>query len=557
MTRDRAGEVLQTAGMTLPAYALSAAAAVTALGIAVPYLLVNLTDLRGLQLVSSVALSIVLLVTVLSYPVLKARGVRSNAQDRLPLFVTQMAALSTSDMSAEDLFGTMSRLKGFGALSSDAGLIERMIADYNIPISEACRIVASNAIAPTEAEFLKGFAHAIEVGQKPSVFLAAEQKAIMERFSIRSEAALSEVSFLKELFVAVSTALVFMMVFTTFIPILTDSAMGEVIVAGLTVFIVTETLLLLVLRSKLPRDQIWAHSQARDVLRREPGEMRSVLVLIASAATAAALLFLSYGVLGWEVQLSAAVSCLPLLIPGLFISKKEKLIMARDESFGPFMRALGRSQEVSEQTLPQTMRQLAGQNYDELSSMVENFARRVSYDNDAEEAWRLFSEEANSDLVQQFTGVYHESVKNGASPGQTSTFIDDNHTRVLALRRKKLILRSNFLGVAYGILFALAVTMWVTLAIVGEMGSMLISDSAGFGYGDNIMGHIQASSADLSLMLGMCAAMIVVHAAVSAAMLAFLKGGRIAGCTMHFAAMTCIGMAAWYPVSMAISILLG
>jgi flagellar protein FlaJ len=548
---------LERAGITVPTYALSALAAVIVFGVAVPYLLVSLAGLHGLQLASSVALSLIVMMTVLAYPMVKVRQVRSTAQDRLPLFVTQMAALSTSDMPIRDLFGTMSRLKGFGVLSEDAGLIERMIGRYNIPISEACRIVAANAVAPLEAEFLKGFAHAVEVGQKPSVFLAAEQRAMMERFSIRSEAALSEVSFLKELFVAVSTALIFMMVFIIFIPILTSSAMGEVIVVGMTIFVVTEVILLLVLRSKLPRDQIWAHSQAHDIMKMEPTELRSLLVLVASVAVAVALLLVTFSVMGLEIQISVAVSCLPLLVPGLMMAKQEKLILARDESFGPFVRALGRSQEVSEQTMPQSMRQLAGQNYDELSPMVESFARRVNYDNDAEEAWRLFSEEANSDLVQQFTGVYHESVKSGASPGQTSTFIDDNHTRVLALRRKKLIMRSNFLGVAYGILFALAVTMWVTVAIVEEMGGMLASDNTGFGYGDRIMSYIQATSADLSLMMGMCVAMIVVHAAVSAAMLAFLKGGRITGCTMHFAALTGIGMITWYPVNAILAMLLG
>jgi flagellar protein FlaJ len=538
-------------------YARFVLASIAVFGLAVPFALAEVVRIEGVQLLSSSALSMIIMFTVMAFPVMKGRWVRANAQDRIPLFITQMAVLSTSDMPPADLFGTMARLKGFGVLSKDSGMIERMVRYYNVPTAEACRIVASNAISPSEAEFLKGFAHSMDVGQRTSEYLATEQKAMMERFTIRSEASLSEVGFIKELFVAISTALIFMMVFVILIPILSNSEMGAMIVMGLAMFIVIDLILLLVLQAKVPRDRIWAHETGGKL--RWTGARRTALYYLGPSIIASILLmWMTYSYLGLEIQFSLAVSCIPLILPGWLVSHEERKILARDEAFGPFIRALGRSQQSSEQTLPQSMGQLTSQNYDELSPAVENFSRRVNYDNDAEEAWRLFSEEAGSDLVQQFTGIYHEGVRNGADPGQTSTFIDDNHTRILGLRRKKRIIRSSFLGVAYGILISLAVTLWVTVGIVGVMGDMLgPTDEITQDYGGLMIRYLQDNAAYIPMITVACTVMILVHSIVSSSMLALLKGGNIVGGMMHFAALMFLGMISWYPVNAILELLLG
>ena len=538
-------DLLDRANIRPQSYVMVMLMAFLVFGLGIPLFLMNATD--GISMIASVLLSLLILLTVALYPMLKVMRIRSTAQDRLPLFVTQMAALSTSGMSAKDLFGTMSRLNGFGVLSEDAGIIKRMVTEHNIPLSEACRIVASNACSPHEAAFLKAFAHSIDLGQSPYVFLAGEQKTMMERFSTRSDSALAEMEFLREILVAISTAMVFMMVFTILIPILTDSSAEGIAIIGLTVLISVEAIFVLILQAKLPRDRIWS---------RTAGWARTSLVFIISAIASVILLWLTLPLI--DCQAAIAISCVPMAIPGLMVLGEEKSILSRDESFGPFIRALGRSQEVSEYTLARSMEQLDGQNFDELSPMVENMTRRVCYDNDSDEAWRLFSEETGSDLIENFSDIYRESVKNGASPNQTSEFINDNHTRVLALRRRKLVSRSGFLGVAYGIALALAVTMWVTVCIIGAIDDMAgDQNDLGQGYGDHIQHYLGGSVMDASFVTAVSAVMIIVHAAASALSLAILKGGKLVTSTTHFAAMTILGMISWYPVDAMLTILLG
>ena len=136
------------------------------------------------------------------------------------MFITQMAALSTSDMSFDQGILMLSQRTDYGELAEDAKKIYRLMKHYNVGASEACRFVSVRAVSPMEMNFFNRLSHSLDVGEKLDRFMKNEHEVIMDEDVLKSESSIKDLDFIKEMYTGIVTALIFTTVFICIAPVL-------------------------------------------------------------------------------------------------------------------------------------------------------------------------------------------------------------------------------------------------------------------------------------------------------------------------------------------------
>ena len=116
-------------------------------------------------------------------PIIASSKSKMRAERNLPLFVTELAALSTSEMPIDRIFYVMSQQEEYGQLAEDSKRIYRLIKFYHVAAGDACRFVAARTPSPVEADFFSRLPHSLEVGEKLDRFLRNEQEVTMDEYT--------------------------------------------------------------------------------------------------------------------------------------------------------------------------------------------------------------------------------------------------------------------------------------------------------------------------------------------------------------------------------------
>jgi flagellar protein FlaJ len=546
--------------MSLRTYLILVVATVSFCGLVMPLLLTYLFPDYFIgpfsYLIYVIPIFVILL--VISYPFVMNSKEIQEIERNMPLFVTRMATLSTSDLPVDRIFHILSTRAEYGRLAIDSGKIYKLIKEYHMGAGEACRLIASKSPNDLEADFLLRMAHAIEVGERLDRFLKNEQDVIMDEYVLKCEAVLKDLDFLKGIFASVITSLIFLGVFIAIIPILTNDPIESLTLGIVTIFAVIELLFLYIIAVRVPKEEIWY--RWRD--KRKNGTFTSTdrTLMLSLGVVFLGIFVFAVVILPLDLPLQLAVPsiCLPVLIPGILFHIEERKIIRRDNIYGAFIRALGRSSEVSGQTMAESTKVLAMHKFGPLTDAIKNLSKRLSTRIDTVRAWTYFSAESSSNLINKFSEMYVHGTLNGGKPEPTSMFISNNMLKLLGVRTKRTILASNFVGVLYGLMIALSITMWITVEIIrfmGEMASGLMSQGdtpVTFGLLDNMF----QASADIEVISVLILSMVVLHALFSALIITKLRGGHMLGAAVHFVALTWIGALSSYIVTVFMSGLL-
>jgi flagellar protein FlaJ len=135
-------------------------------------------------------------------------------------------------------------------------------------------------------------------------------------------------------------------------------------------------------------------------------------------------------------------------------------------------------------------------------------------------------------------------IQNGSKAEPTSTFISNNMFRVLSIRKKRSQTASSFVGILYGVMISLAVTLYITIGIVdymsGVISTLVINDG---GASISFLNGLLSADFDIGGLEMMVFAVVFVHAILSSLMLPMIKGGHIVGSVVHFIALIWIASA--------------
>ena len=144
---------LKNMKMRTSTYFIMLFVSIFAFGLILPVVLITFFGdmFSGTSQFAVVAIPLFLVFVVAMYPFLVTSNEKRQIDNDMPLFVTRMAALSTSELPVERIFEVLSEMKEYGRLAEDSGRISRLIADYHMAASEACRFVALRSPSSIES----------------------------------------------------------------------------------------------------------------------------------------------------------------------------------------------------------------------------------------------------------------------------------------------------------------------------------------------------------------------------------------------------------------------
>ncbi|WP_134671943.1 archaellar assembly protein FlaJ [Halorussus marinus] len=499
-----------------------------------------ITDFPLLVSVPIPLLGTLALVVAVIYPKILRDQKRKEIEDRLHLFITHMTILSTANIDRVEVFRTLGEEEEYGALSEEMRRITQLVDTWNQSLDDALRIRADKSPSKPFADFLDRLAYTINAGQEIQDFLLSEQDVVIQNYVTIYEGSLQNLEVMKDLYLSMVLSATFALVFATVLPILTGTNPTMTVGAVVLMFAFVQAGFLLMIRNTAPYDPVWFHPEDRTT----GSEWRiriavAVGVVLTLAAIAVCLLVLM-GQTGIDpdsipLPFFAAIPTTPLLIPGIVVRSEEEEIKERDEEFTSFIRALGATETAKQSTTTKVLESLRGKNFGALTANVDDLYKRLNMRIEAELAWRHFTAESRSYLIQKFSEMFLIGRQMGGDPKKLGELISSNMNEVLQLRERRTQSTVTLIGVLYGITAASTFAFFIGLEIVEVLAGMSIGlDTAQFDFGTIIHTEVY----DIQTIEYLLLLIILLNSVLSSLMIRIADGGHKVNTYVHFVLLT-------------------
>jgi len=500
------------------------------------------TDFPLLVSVPIPLLGTLALVVAVIYPKILRDQKRKEIEDRLHLFITHMTILSTANIDRVEVFRTLGEEEEYGALSEEMRRITQLVDTWNQSLDDALRIRADKSPSKPFADFLDRLAYTINAGQEIQDFLLSEQDVVIQNYVTIYEGSLQNLEVMKDLYLSMVLSATFALVFATVLPILTGTNPTMTVGAVVVMFAFVQTGFLLMIRNTAPYDPVWFHPEHRTTGSEWRIRISVAIGMVLTLAAIAGCLLVLLGQTGIDpdsipLPFYAAVPTTPLLIPGVVVRREEELIKERDEEFTSFIRALGATETAKQSTTTKVLESLRGKNFGALTANVDDLYKRLNMRIEAELAWRHFTAESRSYLIQKFSEMFLIGRQMGGDPKKLGELISSNMNEVLQLRERRTQSTVTLIGVLYGITAASTFAFFIGLEIVEVLAGMSIGlDTAQFDFGTIIHTEVY----DIQTIEYLLLIIILLNSVLSSLMIRIADGGHKVNTYLHFVLLTWI-----------------
>ncbi len=473
----------------------------------------------------------------LVYPrMLRAR--QSNALDeQFHLFVTHLTMLSLTNTNRVNLFRTIANEDEYGEIAKEMGRLIALIETWNMSLDDACRQRAKSVPSDLMSDFYERLAYTVGAGQQISDFLTNEQDAIIQDFATQYEANLDRMDVFAELYLSIVLSAVFAVMFAVIVPFLTGIAPEMIIGGTLVSFLVMEILFIFLIDLLSPEDPLWFQPDSMEIRRN-----RMVTVVLAWAIgltllIAIGLVLIYLGIVPLfdpdliPTSLYPAIPTVPLLVPGVYIYVIESRLMAADAQFPSFIRGLGAVESVKQSSTANVLETLRQKDFGTLDPYINALYRRLKIRIDTQDAWRFFSAEIGSYLIQNFSDMYVQGREMGGDPATLGRIISQNMTEVLKLREYRQQVVSTMIGQLYGISVAASFSFFVSVEVV----KILVDITSDVNVSEMpIQGLLNAGVYDVGIIYLLVMAAVVGNALISAFIIQRANRRYVGGVVLHF-----------------------
>ncbi len=535
------------------------------------------------QLVARFALTYGLLLAVLTFAFLvyvyqpyvrfAARGVAIDRE--MHLFITRMGVLSTSEASRREMLEVFGLMQEYGELAAEMRKIHTLVTRWNMSLERSIRSVAEDCPSELFADFLSRLALGVETGETAEEFFRNEQIVVMDQYAIRYESAMRAVEQLKELYIALTTAMLFIIVVVAITPFIVPSDITTNLWLSIGLFLLFEAAMLYLLYALIPGESIWSQTSMRTAVHAE--QRRRVLAaipmmlvvflplavlnaLVAATEAGRPVLGLSVNLfeqgsaphtwfgptLPWELVIAATIT--PLLYPSLFTALHERRILRRDSYYPSFIRSLGSGTASSGRSTAAPVRRLRLHDFGPLNVTIGDLAKRLGTRIGSKRAWEFFAAETLSELIAKFNEMYVEGVRIGGDGRRISRIISGNFIRILGLRRLKQESASTFTWMLYGLTVSTALVLYFILYLIQSFHEQFVGLTAALGSGTDaatlhspgfgLLQALQQPPFDFGVFHLAIFLLLIAHAAITAVMTRVVSGGHPLGGLTHFVGMT-------------------
>ncbi|NIB99357.1 archaellar assembly protein FlaJ [Halobacterium sp. R2-5] len=503
---------------------------------------VFVVDLPMLVAVPVPMLGSLAFVTAVLYPKIKRDQRRTRMENKFHLFVTHMTILSTTNIDRVEVFRRIGDEHEYGPLAEEARRIVQLIDAWNQSLDDACRMRANKVPSDLVADFLDRLAYTINSGESLESYLTSEQNAIIRNYATVYEGQLENLQVMKDLYLSMVLSVTFALVFATVLPILSGTNPTMTVSAVVVLYSFIQIGFLYAIYTVAPSDPLWYFPENRTTWT----EWR---LRIATGIGVGLSLVLVIGVLavflGWTridphdvpLPMYAAVPTTPLVIPGLVARGEEERVKDRDDAFTNFIRALGASETARQTTTTRVLETLRNKNFGALTELVDDLYKRLNLRLDASRAWRYFTADAHSYLIQKFSEMYLIGREMGGDPKNLGDLISGNMGEVQQLRQRRNQSASTMVGVLYGISAAATFAFFIGLGIVDVISGLGLDFSNSALPVDDL---INTAMYDIQLIEYLLVLTVLVNAVLSSLMIRVVDGGHKLNAYLHFVVLTWI-----------------
>ncbi|MFC7075275.1 archaellar assembly protein FlaJ [Haloarcula halophila] len=496
-------------------------------------------------------LGLLVLASAVFYPKILLSQRKSELNNRFHLMVTHMTVLATTKIDRMEVFRTLAEEDEYGELAMEMHRIVQLVDTWNQSLDDACRRRAKEVPSDAVADFLDRLAYTLGAGQSLEDYLLSEQGQIIQHYTTVYRSSLDSLEVMKDLYLSMILSMTFALVFAVVLPVLTGTNPTMTVSAVIVMFVFVQSGFFLAIRSMAPYDPVWFHpveypSPIKAKLDRSMyvGVGLSMLLLCLSLGGMTGLspvglndlLFMFPQV---PLPFYAAVPITPMIIPGIVFRQEEQKIKARDQEFPSFIRALGATEGAKQSTTGQVLRTLRKKDFGPLTQNINDLYKRLNMRIEPTAAWRYFTADCRSYLIQTFSEMYLIGREMGGSPKQLGELIAENMNEVLQLRQKRKQAATTLIGLLYGITAASTFAFFIGLQVVNILAQMSLDLNAGSRLDVNSL--INTSVYNIPLIEFLLVIIIMFSAMLSSLMIRTVDGGHKANTFMHFVILSWIG----------------
>lgn len=502
---------------------------IMSMGIIFPIVMVLVAPdlIQGNLLIIMYLIPLMLFFLVMFYPFTVYQNKKLQIDENMHYYITHLGVLSTSQMSRKELLKRVASNEAYGYLAEETDKIYMLMDDWGLSLAQACRFIARRTPSELYADFLDRFAHALDAGENLEIFLKTEQKVVMNDFDTMYKAALHSIEVVKETFVSMVMALVFLASFAIIMPILTGMDATMLMVGTILIFAGTESLLVYFAKMKVPGDRIW-HTLPIETEEDRAIKISFPISLLVCMIVSIPVIFL----LDLPFTISLSIILTPLVLTGQIASRAENRIKRKDNNFASFIRSLGSSAGARGGLLNESLRQLTYHDFGPLTKDVTELYTRISTRIDKMKSWNYFAAGTGSNLIERFGNIFAEGTHIGGKPEVIGEIISDNFMHIVSLRKLRYNSSSSLVGIMYGLTAGIAFTLYIALSVVGLMNS--IFTTADIPEGMNMGLYLGSGGMDIALVSSLLMALLVLHSLISALLIRIVDGGHFFNIYTHF-----------------------
>ena len=486
-------------------------------------------------------------------PILERDSAKTDINSNIPYFMTAFATLSVSAANRIDLLELLARKEKLGKIRFEIARLVNLVKNWKRGLSEAAMLISSKVPSEVFEDFLARFGHAINSGQDFEDFVKNESETVMNNFETSYISSLYTFDLYKDLYISLLLAFAFMITFVMIMPVLISINILSVLALSLLAIMLGEAMLVYGIKIVLPNDPLWHDTGIKTDLQLK---IRRTFVYSAIASTAIFVgLYATHYLMKLPFYIDIAMLVTPLFFPGYIGSKAERTVAKKDEMFGSFIRSLSGSASARGNMVIEALKSIVLHDFGTLTDDIRRLYRRLAYRINSLQAWRYFSADTGSHLIEVFSDSFVESVDLGADASAAGSVVADNFDRVIRLRKRRHASVGSFVGVIYGITgglaFSLAISYGVLLIINKVFQSFNVSSLNSFGI------FVSQPSSEMILIEIFLIIILLIHSFIAGTALKIADGGKVVYGLHHFVIMTWIVSITMYGTLYLTSLMLG
>jgi flagellar protein FlaJ len=244
--------------------------------------------------------------------------------------------------------------------------------------------------------------------------------------------------------------------------------------------IISEAMLMYLLKAMIPPDEIWHVSGEKGFI--EEKLVKTLKISIVVSIILGVIFLLGKYQLGisffdfFEFEILVAISLTPLLFAGAMAFREEQHISRKERNFLGFLPALGSISTMRGGKINDSVYYLSEKDYGILTRHIRDLYRRLRTRIDDNVAWEWFGVDTGSNFIQRSSEMFREATYAAANPRNVSRMISENMRKIRDLRVKKLTIVNTSIALFIGITFGISFAIYVSL-IIGEHLNTIMAET--------------------------------------------------------------------------------